>query len=361
MDVLPRQSDRPSPRTVPNPTPGVLLAAGALVVTIVVGADRWGSGRSIAAEWVPDFGPWYLLRSAGLAIASVALLVGLRRLALAAFGARTGTEVGRYEIAVAVLGAIPAVGSAVLVVVDPARLSTLVREDGLVEWGSAGLAFVAAALYGLAALGRDRPGTPRLHPATRAVLLLASAACLLLGLEEISWFQRVFEVESPEFMVNRNGQQELNLHNLATGATGNAYFVGAFLFGVAAPFVLADRRLPARLSWLEPVVPSRSVLFATATSAAVVYEMWNIVWIQMAFWLTLVALAGLGDGRSSRRLGRVLLVVAVLVAAAHLGFGEEMIRSWDDTEVRELIIPFGLVVAGFEAVLRSRPADDGSG
>lgn len=182
-------------------------------------------------------------------------------------------------------------------------------------------------------------------------------ACLLLGLEEISWFQRVFEVESPEFMINRNGQQELNLHNLATDVTGNAYFVGGFVFCIAVPFVLTDRALPASLSWLEPVIPGRSVLFATATSVGVVYEMWNIVWIQMTFWFTVAALACLGDDRSTRRLARALLAVTVLVAGTYLVFGDEMIRSWDDTEVRELIIPFGLVVAGLQVVFR-RPVDE---
>jgi hypothetical protein len=352
MDVLPRHAGSRRHASISDPHAFGLVLVGALLLAGVMAADRYGSARSLASEWPPDLRPWYLVRSAGLAAASFALLIGLRRLTTDVFDRRPRVDASRFELSVALLGAVPAVASALWLLADPAGLSAMVREDGVVEWASAVLAFVAAALYGAAALRRARLVHVRVWSGTTVALILAAGACLLLGLEEISWFQRVLDVESPEFMVNRNGQQELNLHNLATDVTGNAYFVGAFLFCIAIPFLLGDRVLPSGVSWLEPLVPTRLVLVATATSAGVVYEMWNIVWIQMTFWLTLVALANVGNDRTTQRLGRTLLVVTVLVATTHLTFGDEMIRSWDDTEVRELIIPFGLAVAGLDVLCR---------
>lgn len=192
-------------------------------------------------------------------------------------------------------------------------------------------------------------------------LVALGATCMLIGLEEISWFQRVLDIESPEIMLNRNGQKETNLHNLATSATGNLYYVGALVYGVLVPALLGDRQLPSRLQWLQPLIPSRLVLFGSATAAAYVYEMWNILWIQLAFWTTLVALWASGREAKRRWPATWLTVVLGATAAAFLLAGEAMIRGWDDTEVRELIIPFGLALAGLEAMGRTVGGRDRSG
>lgn len=190
------------------------------------------------------------------------------------------------------------------------------------------------------------------------MLGMLGAACIFLGLEEISWFQRVLDIQSPEIMLNRNGQKETNLHNLATGATGNVYYIGACLYGVIIPALLGDRRLPVRLQWLQPAVPSRLVLFGSATAAALVYEMWNIAWIQMTFWLTLVALWMAGRSPRLKLVAVWVAAVMVVTTAAFLIRGETMVRGWDDTEIRELVIPFALALAGLEALTRHAPKSD---
>jgi hypothetical protein len=230
-----------------------------------------------------------------------------------------------------------------------------VREDRVVEWLSAILAFAAGCLFLAAAAFWWSRGRSQ-----SVVLAVLGGVCLLLGLEEISWFQRVLDVESPEFMLNRNGQQELNLHNLATDLSGNLYYIGAFAYGVLLPGLMGDRRLPSSLRWLQPLVPSRLVLYASAPAVALVHEMWNISWIQLTFWMTVMLLA-IDARRSSWRViaGPVLVVVAV-TAGVFVVEGSAMVRSWDDTEVRELIIPFGLALAGLEATVRARRRTDES-
>jgi hypothetical protein len=87
----------------------------------------------------------------------------------------------------------------------PAALS---REDGPVEWASFAC-FLVGAMCALAAAWR-------LWPARRPVLLaVAFAAVLVVAAgEEISWGQRLFDVETPAVLVDGNRQDELNLHNL---------------------------------------------------------------------------------------------------------------------------------------------------
>lgn len=75
------------------------------------------------------------------------------------------------------------------------------HEDTLWEWATvfaslgAGLLFVYLGLRGL-----------------RFAFLLA-AGWIFFGMEEMSWGQRILEIDSPEFFENYNHQQEITLHN----------------------------------------------------------------------------------------------------------------------------------------------------
>jgi hypothetical protein len=83
------------------------------------------------------------------------------------------------------------------------------REDGPLEW--TGFAtFLAGSVLAFAAAWRLRPA---LRPAVAAAAL--GAVLLFAAGEEISWGQRVFEVDTPKALVDGNEQDELNLHNLA--------------------------------------------------------------------------------------------------------------------------------------------------
>ncbi len=98
---------------------------------------------------------------------------------------------------------------------DSARMFKLLHEDGLIEWMQFLSFTVIAAMLAYVAFDRAMrtPRTPL------AVLGLAGVAAVvaLAALEEISWFQRVLNVASPDFFVVNNRQAEMNLHNLALG------------------------------------------------------------------------------------------------------------------------------------------------
>lgn len=332
---------------------GAALAIGVCLVGAAFVFDLLGSQGGLTAEGPPIVSFPYALRSAVLLAASAALVWGARSLALR-LPKRSDEPDFNIAAGAVIFGTLIALVSVALLLGDPSRLSQLVREDHIVEWASALLAFLAGAFFVVAAKGSGRASSKR-----TVTLVVLGATCILLGLEEISWFQRVFDIEPPEIMLNRNGQKETNLHNLATGASGNLYYVGAVVYGVLIPALVGDRRLPARLQWLQPLVPSRLVLFGSATAAAYVYEMWNILWIQMTFWMTVAALWTTGRDRKWRWLATWLNAVVVVTAAAFLTVGGNMVRGWDDTELRELIIPFGLALAGLEAIGRIAGLRDG--
>jgi hypothetical protein len=97
----------------------------------------------------------------------------------------------------------------------PEAFIALAREDGLVEWLQF-LCFASLALL-LAFVALDRLGRQR--RASLEVLTLTGLTGLvaLAALEEISWFQRVLDVPTPEFFQQHNRQLETNLHNLFIG------------------------------------------------------------------------------------------------------------------------------------------------
>ncbi|TYR37590.1 hypothetical protein FXV77_06220 [Sphingobacterium phlebotomi] len=83
-------------------------------------------------------------------------------------------------------------------------------EDGFVEnWTIVPLlGAVGYSLYLFFTVSRDKTW----H--FRSVLVLIAVFSLFVAGEEISWGQRLFNVESPEFFKDNNAQGETNLHNM---------------------------------------------------------------------------------------------------------------------------------------------------
>ncbi|MDN5212380.1 hypothetical protein QQ020_10000 [Fulvivirgaceae bacterium BMA12] len=87
------------------------------------------------------------------------------------------------------------------------------REDGILENTTAVMLFLGGALmfYRFLRLGRKRSGW------FKFVTLGVAFALLFVAGEEISWGQRLFDVESTEFFLENNVQEETNFHNLEVG------------------------------------------------------------------------------------------------------------------------------------------------
>lgn len=98
-----------------------------------------------------------------------------------------------------------------------------VEEDGLIENATAlflfgGGVIMLRRLYSFKA----RAGTWFL-----LTTLLIALAFLFVAGEEISWGQRIFNIETSEFFANNNVQKEMNLHNL----TINGVKINKLVFG----------------------------------------------------------------------------------------------------------------------------------
>ena len=97
-----------------------------------------------------------------------------------------------------------------LAIYNYAGYRTLIEEDGVVEW------LTAFSLLGCSAICFLRVFKLKGKRSRKFILIL-----FLLGLfflfgmgEEISWGQRIFNIDSSDFFLEHNTQEEVNFHNL---------------------------------------------------------------------------------------------------------------------------------------------------
>ena len=92
-------------------------------------------------------------------------------------------------------------------------VNTYAKEDGVLENTTALMLFLGGVLmfYRFLKLGKERGGWFKLTTLCIALAFLFGAG------EEISWGQRIFNVESSDFFLENNVQNETNFHNLQVG------------------------------------------------------------------------------------------------------------------------------------------------
>lgn len=154
----------------------------------------------------------------------------------------------------------------VLAIYNPVAYVWLTYEDLYGEWLQTWL-FVA--IFVLAAAVARKPGPYRWF------FVFLSVAGFYTFMEEISWGQRLFGVESPDFFDEYNIQSETNLHNFLTGPESTIlkdvveYTLAAALltYGLIYPLLLRMRSAPAVFLNNLGVVPPPlylAVFFVTA-------------------------------------------------------------------------------------------------
>ena len=314
---------------------------GLLAVFALLAAEKfYWTGSTIFSEGPPDFSGDRIARSA-LICASLALILlsltgsGGDRIALS--DGRDGL-LGKIS---AVLTLALSVACTALFVATPSVFSRASEEDGPVEWASAGLLFMSSFVF-LANFARHRrsPCLPR-----RAAwwLLVFAFVFLVIGMEEVSWFQRVLGLETPA-VFRENLQREMNLHNFAGDQIENAYYFGAFAFLVVAPLLRSLFFASSENFYLQNLAPATWLVVPGAVSCAYNFDMWNVIFIQMAFFGALVTLAMMAAMCVSKR-DRFTLLTALLVLVAsqviYIERGGDYARIWEITEYKELFIPLG--------------------
>lgn len=98
---------------------------------------------------------------------------------------------------------------------DSETIKQITREDGMVEMSTAVFYFLAACLLiYLFIQSKSKEKIYFLRTKRNFFFLLLGLLCLFFAGEEISWGQRIFNIETPEYFEKYNRQSEINIHNL---------------------------------------------------------------------------------------------------------------------------------------------------
>jgi hypothetical protein len=310
------------------------------------------------AETPPIFDGYFALRSLFALLLSAFFAILIYRSRDEAVVLPLSPQVYRIGFNISCLAACIMIAAIALLVFSPAWFRLLALEDSIFEWASALLLFTGGGFLAASAL-RTRFAVGRRSMTGRLAMILA-VIMLVIGMEEVSWLQGIFNWRTPSWLREINAQRETNLHNIIISKAENSYYAGAFLLMVVYPFVSFGSSVWNRAESIKFLVPSRHVLLIGAFSTTFSYEMWNIFWMQAAFYFGLMAvfISCLDLRRSGSQTDFILFLAAffILLAAQiiNLSFGSNLIRAWEDTELKELIIAAGLFLYALEISLKMR-------
>jgi len=147
-------------------------------------------------------------------------------------------------------------GTLLLNLIHPKFYTELSKEDGVVEYLTAFfLLLTAMVVVRNAFLNRkDRPIYWLLFQ-----LLIGLAFFFAFG-EEISWGQRIFGIESSQYFLENNAQQETNLHNLVVENTKvNELLFGKLLTIVIGSYFFFSQLLYKKVAWINQLVDRLSI------------------------------------------------------------------------------------------------------
>ncbi len=334
-----------------------LLILGATFVGLslyeksALGESRLGIGSA------PYYTPYYLGRLLVAAILALVLVAGIDRLSdIAAPIYCTRLHPTKRTAAYVVLAA--AIAAVVVFVVSPTLFQEIALEDKALEWVSALLPLASSLAFAFA-FWRILISEQRDIRRTVSLVLAALFAVTLfvIGMEEISWMQRVFNIETPAIFTG-NQQQEMNLHNMHSILFGNAHKVAMIVGLILLPY-LVETAPPNRLfDAVRDFLPGRFVLIVSAPFMAFNYNGWNMFLTPLTVALAVFILAAYaraaderGD-RSERRLFRALAAFVVVAQAVFLALGDSFVRMWDTSEYGELFMAIGLALFSGEATAR---------
>lgn len=334
---------------------GLILSAAAAAFCALSFYESRYLGLFPLGEVAPVFDLYHLARSAA-ALALSALIAFTIYRGRAPDCPLVSRDAGREGLGAASIVLVLALACTILFLVDPARFAAGAREDSVIEWASALLVLGGSGLFLCAWRRAEGPRVARLIPLAFALLFF------LVGMEEISWLQRVIGFDTPAEIARANMQREFNLHNVHTDLSENLYYVGAASLLIVLPFLREALPVPALPSWLDLYVPGRWVVAASAPVSIFNYGMWNVIPMQVTMMLTVLvcaccARAAAARGKRAEAGLFALTAVSVLAGqAVFLAHAHVLPNLWDPSEYKELFIAIGLAAYAADAAWRSRVA-----
>jgi hypothetical protein len=336
---------------------GILFVIGAGFVAFSLYERSVLGEHSLAIGKMPLYTPYYLGRLVLALLLSLLLILGLYRLRDGQ-AAIEGPALGAAPRAAAYAMLAATAAGILLFVASPVAFYQIALEDEALEWASALLPLGSSGLFAYAfwrALRSER------RDGRRSLSLVFSAlfalGLFIIGMEEISWMQRVFGIATPAAFAG-NQQQEMNLHNMHSIVIGTAHKLAMYAGLIVLPFIVETVPRNRLFDWLADFLPSRLVLAISAPFAAYNYNGWNFFLTPVTVFVTVIILACYAHAarrRGDRAEATLFVALAAFVVvgqAAFLALGHNFVRMWDNSEYGELFMAIGLAVFSWQTVAK---------
>ena len=160
-------------------------------------------------------------------------------------------------------------------ITDVPLYTTLIWEDGPVEYASAILWVLAAIVLFIYAIKQKFQKTLNFSSLPYTVLIIFSLLC---AGEEISWGQRLLKIPTPEFLKSINVQNETTLHNIgSTSFFSNLFFLLTLFFFIAIPILVRKHdKFKHYLNHYSFPIPNRFAIYIFVISLVI----WIIIGVR---------------------------------------------------------------------------------
>jgi hypothetical protein len=130
-------------------------------------------------------------------------------------------------------------------------------EDGPIEWGTT----VVYLLASFVALSIGITFYKEKSSTYGVLYLIVAVGLFCIGMEEISWGQRLFGIETPEFFKEHNIQGELTIHNLGGKRILHSAYIIVGFYGAFAQKILPKIIKKSHKQLVSLLVPDSCVFF----------------------------------------------------------------------------------------------------
>ena len=149
-----------------------------------------------------------------------------------------------------------------------------VEEDGIIEYSTA-IFLLSVSIYLINKLLK----TVKVISTKNIGIVLFSIIFFFGFGEEISWGQRIFNIETPQFFVENNLQSETNIHNLMIGGvklnklifTNTLFFIFSFYFLVIPYLYAKSNSVKSKINKFSIVIPKYSQSIIFICSSIIIY------------------------------------------------------------------------------------------
>lgn len=326
----------------------VLLGLINLAVVMALDTNYWQ--RDILSGGLADFSSDHVARSAVIFLSVIAIFGGLvnqkNPKSLFAEKKRHSWEKKLVLGTLSIAGII-----VILLTLFPSSFNIASKEDGLIEWSSAILLFASTIVFIISwTKWRIETSIPKI---SKFFLLLMAFVFFVIAMEEVSWFQRVLNFETPEVFA-ANSQSEANFHNLATIPVEYAYYFGSFLFLVVFPYLRFFYMSADSNYFLKTFVPRPYIAIAGAIATAYNFDSWNVIFTQIALFGSLTILAVFFiysiEGIEKRTLAFSIFLI-IFSQVIFFTAGDKYRRPWTIKEYKEFLIPIALFIYSLDVFL----------